>query len=61
MNNDKIYMVEPSINMDININSWVRIGFGASYRYSMGLDITEISSSDLNGFSGLLIFKFGSF
>jgi hypothetical protein len=58
---DKIYMIEPSINMDVNVNSWIRIGFGVSYRYSMGLDILQVSSSALNGFSGLISFKFGSF
>jgi hypothetical protein len=61
INNDKIFMFEPSLNVDVNINSWVRIGFGASYRYSMGLDIAEISYSDINGFSGLITLKFGSF
>jgi len=61
INNDKIFMVEPSLNIDVNINSWVRIGVGASYRYSIGLDIAGMSSSDINGFSGLITFKFGSF
>jgi len=60
-NSDKIFMVEPSLNVEVNINSWLHIGVGASYRYSVGLDIAEISPSDINGFSGLIILKFGSF
>jgi len=58
---DKIYFAEPGLDLDINICSWFRIGLGASYRFSMGLDIQEISSKYLNGFSGQMVFKFGSF
>jgi len=58
---DRIYFVEPGLDIDLNICSWFRIGAGVSYRYSMGLDIPEISSSFLNGPSAQVVFKFGSF
>lgn len=58
---DNFYMVEPSFNMDINISSWFRIGIGVSYRFAIGLDLEEITNSDISGPSGLIILKFGSF
>jgi hypothetical protein len=58
---DKIFIVEPSLNININISNWFRIGLGISYRLSMGLDLVEISHSDINGFSSQIIFKFGRF
>jgi len=58
---DNIFVVEPSLNMDINASSWFRIGLGASYPMAMGLDLGGITNSDINGPSGLIILKFGSF
>ena len=58
---EKFFIVEPSLNMDINVSRWFRIGIGASYRIVMGLDLEEISNSDISGPSGLLILKFGAF
>ena len=47
--------------MDINVSSWLRIGLGASYRIAVGLDLEEITNSDISGPSGLIILKFGKF
>jgi len=58
---DRIYVLEPSINADINVAKWFRIGFGASYRYALGLDLAPLAQTDINGLSGLVILKFGSF
>jgi len=58
---DNFFMVEPSFNVDMNISSWFRIGLGLSYRIAMGVDLPEITSSDVSGPSGLIILKFGSF
>lgn len=58
---DKLYLIEPSLNADINIAKWFRIGVGASYRYVSGLDLSPLGQSDLNSLSGLICLKFGSF
>lgn len=58
---EKFFVVEPNLNLDINISSWFRIGLGASYLITMGLDSEKISNSDISGPSGLIILKFGSF
>lgn len=58
---DKIYLLEPSLNADLNIARWFRIGFGVSYRYVIDLDLSPLSQSDLSSLSGLICLKFGSF
>jgi hypothetical protein len=58
---DAFYIVEPSMNFDFNMARWFRIGFGFSYRLAFGVDLEGISSSDIHGLSGLVIFKFGRF
>ena len=58
---DKIYLLEPSLNADLNIAKWFRIGFGVSYRYVIDLDLAPLSQSDLRSLSGLIYLKFGSF
>jgi hypothetical protein len=61
METDGFFLMEPSFNIDLNVTSWFRLGAGVSYRLALGLDMGEISSSDLGGPSGQIIFKFGSF
>ncbi|TAL63493.1 MAG: hypothetical protein EPN88_12210 [Bacteroidetes bacterium] len=58
---DMISIIEPGINIDINVCNWFRIGIGASYRIASGLDMTELSNFDINGFAGTVILKFGRF
>ena len=58
---DHFYMVIPSFDVDFNINSWFRIGVGASYRLALDLDLDQLSNSDVSGLSALIILKFGSF
>lgn len=58
---DAIYLLEPSLNADVNIATWFRIGFGISYRYAIDLDLAPLASSAMNGLSGTLCLKFGSF
>jgi hypothetical protein len=58
---DRIYVVEPSLNADVNLVKWFRLGFGASYRYVIGLDLPPLAQSDAGGFAGLICLKFGSF
>jgi len=58
---DRIYVVEPSFNVNFNITTWFRLGLGASYMLALGAELGEITSSDISGPSCLIIFKFGSF
>lgn len=61
IDDDKMFIIEPSLNVVFNIMSWFRIGVGMSYRAVFGVEMADISSADLGGPSGLIILKFGSF
>ena len=58
---DGFYVIEPTLHMDINIAKWFRIGVGVSYFAPIGVQLEDITSSDLSGPTGALVFKFGSF
>jgi hypothetical protein len=59
---DKFFVVEPTLNVEMNITTWMRVQAGASYRYVSGIDqIHGIKDSDLSGASGVVTFKFGAF
>jgi hypothetical protein len=59
---DNLFLVlEPGANLMVNLHNYVRIGIGAAYRYVDGVDYGDLSHSDLSGFTGQLIFKFGYF
>lgn len=58
---DGIFVAEPGVNIMLNVTPFFRIGAGASYRYVTGVDDAALTSEDLSGISGQIIFKFGSF
>jgi len=58
---DAFFALEPGANLMLNLHKYVRVGIGATYRYIGGADYDGITDSDLSGFSGGMIFKFGSF
>ena len=61
LESDNLFVVEPSLDVDLNITNWFRLGMGVSYRLVTGLDSDIVSNSDLSGVGGLLILKFGKF
>jgi hypothetical protein len=67
---DAFFIVEPAINVELNLTTWFRLNLGGSYRVVTGVDsklnydgynIKTLKNSDLSGFSGVAIFKFGLF
>jgi hypothetical protein len=55
------FIVEPGVNLDVNITSWFRTSLGASYRFVSGADSPAATNSDLRGVSGMLTLRFGRF
>lgn len=45
------FVVEPGVNMELNLAKHVRFTLGASYRFVSGSDIVSLSDSDLSGMS----------
>jgi hypothetical protein len=55
------FVVEPGLEVEVNVTRFFKIGLGASYRFVRESDLTTISNKDLSGFSAGLSLKFGKF
>lgn len=55
------FVVEPGLEVEINVTRFFKIGVGASYRFVRESDLTLVSNDDLSGFSGGFSLKFGKF
>lgn len=53
------FVVEPAVNAEINISTWMRVALGVGYRLVSGSNMDRFSNSDLSGANGVLTFKFG--
>lgn len=60
-NNDVVFVIEPEAGVELNVASYMRVNLGVSYRFVTGVDISSLTSSDLDGLTGTLTFKFGAF
>jgi hypothetical protein len=58
---DSFFVLEPAVNVEVNLVSWFRLNGGVGYRYVTGVDGPELTNSDLSAFAGSLTFKFGKF
>lgn len=58
---DGFWLVEPGIDLMMNISRFIQVGAGASYRLVSGVNRYGFYNSDLNNFSLNFIFKFGLF
>jgi hypothetical protein len=58
---DSFFAAELAMNAEINLTGFFRLTAGAGYRFISGVDFGTLSNSDLDGFTGTLTFKFGSF
>lgn len=59
--NDEFFVIEPGLNVNLNVSKNFRIGLGGSYRYVTGVSLRGLENSDLSGPTALLTFKFGRF
>lgn len=60
-NGDAFFVLEPGINLEVNVTRFFRLGLGATYRYIQGVDYHSLGDDDLSGLSGQIVFRFGSF
>lgn len=58
---DAFFVLEPQINVELNVVSFMRINAGAGYRFISGVELNNLDNGDFSGFSGGLTLKFGSF
>jgi hypothetical protein len=60
------FVIEPGVEINLNVVKFMRVTFGGYYRYTSGLNLmnpdgVKADSNILNGFSGGLSLKFGKF
>ncbi len=58
---DTFFIVEPGVNVTLNVTTYFRMSGGISYRYISGVQSPAASNPDLSGPSGVLTFRFGKF
>lgn len=65
---EAFFMVEPGIELELNLVKFMRLAFGASYRYTSDVKLDYVSNNApivgndvLRGFSGGITLKFGKF
>ncbi len=56
---DVFFIIEPSVNIMMNITPMFRIGLGLSYRYVKDVEIKGVDDDDLKGLNGVLTAKIG--
>jgi hypothetical protein len=60
-NAEAFFIVEPGAEIELNVARWLRLGFGASYRFCTTFDPSSFDSNPLNGFTAGFSLKFGKF
>lgn len=55
------FVIEPGIELEMNLMRFVKFGAGVSYRYTKGLNLMETSKTILNGYSAGFTLKLGVF
>jgi hypothetical protein len=58
---DAFFVMEPSVNAELNVARFMRVNAGVSYRYTDGADKYGITDTDLSGLNAVITLKFGAF
>lgn len=58
---DAYFVFEPGVEIEMNIVKFMRIGIGASYRYTSDIELQDTDKDILRGFNYGLSLKFGKF
>lgn len=56
-----IYVIDPAINVMLNVTEFFQAGFQVGYRVVAGVDLPGFSNSDLSNVTVGLLLKFGKF
>lgn len=58
---DIFFVLEPGMDLEINVCRHFRLGMGGTYRFVNGIGYPEFTDQDMSGFGAALTFKFGRF
>ncbi len=58
---DSFFVIEPTVNLELNIATWARLCTGLGYRLTIGCDdLQDISDRDVSGLAASIMIKFGN-
>lgn len=58
---DSFFVLQPGMNIHLNVTSWFRVSGGLYYRYANGVNLQGTGNSELSGLSAILGLRFGWF
>jgi hypothetical protein len=58
---DTYWVIEPSLNVYLNMTQYLKVGLGAGYRYVSDVDLGGLTGEDLSGIVATLSINFGSY
>lgn len=58
---DAFFVLEPGVDLELNVSRCFRIGFGGTYRFIKGVNLFDLDDQDVSGPSAEIVFKFGRF
>ncbi len=61
IDSDAFFVLEPGLEIEVNIIKFMRFSVGGSYRYTSQISLIETDGDILRGFNGYFGLKFGSF
>ncbi len=58
---DALFVIEPGVNVELNISRFLRLGIGGKYRFTNKVEIDTMDENAFKGFTGGLTLKVGKF
>lgn len=58
---DSFMVIEPELDLELNMTTFFRLGLGISYRYISGVELMPLTNADLKGLATVFTFKVGKF
>lgn len=56
---DSYFVLQPGINLNLNVTEWFRLSGSVFYRYTEGVDLEGTSDKDLSGTTSYIALRFG--
>jgi hypothetical protein len=58
---DRYFVLQPGINLNLNVTNWFRLSGGVFYRYAGGVNLEGTGDSELSGLTSFVGLRFGKF
>jgi hypothetical protein len=59
--NTSFFVVEPGVELELNVVRFLRVSAGISYRYTKGVELPNTPTNAFNSLTGSVSLKFGKF